>query len=151
MNNQANSPGVRHRGNTRNLRPPWKKGESGNPKGRPPGIRYLSEAIRAKLPLVLPGEKEDAEKDKRKAQPTVEILADAVIQRGIEGNPAILNLLHDWTEGKVKQPVSLSGEVGLLIARDRLTAAKRRMARLKRLEDGEIDNHGETEDCEKSG
>jgi hypothetical protein len=32
-----------HRLNTAGLRPPWKPGQSGNPKGRPPGARQLIE------------------------------------------------------------------------------------------------------------
>ena len=146
MSNQSNNSGDGHRKSTDNLRPPWKKGESGNPKGRPPGIRYLSEAVKAKLPLVLPEEEKAAKGEGREPQTNVDVLADAVIRLGKNGNPAALGLIHDWLEGKARQPVSLIGEMGLVVVKDNLTAAKRRMARLKRLEDGEVDDHGEAEE-----
>jgi hypothetical protein len=42
----AMQPGARKRGNTNNLKPHWVKGQSGNPKGRPPADQDIAAMCR---------------------------------------------------------------------------------------------------------
>jgi len=77
-------------------------GQSGNPAGRPPGIKYVSEALREQLAN----------------DPTlVDKLAKKLIERA-EQNSNDLNLLLDRTEGKVTQPIGGTGEITLRVVYD---------------------------------
>ena len=86
-------------------------------------------------------EAKEAKKEKRTARTYGELMAEAWMQKFLEGNATAMTQLLNRTEGKVLQPVSHSGEVDLLGVKERLTAANRRMARLKL--SGEIGDHGE--------
>jgi len=68
-------------------------GQSGNPKGRPPGIKYVSEALRERLAK---GELDNVT--------LADLLADSLIKRAKKSDVA-LNILLDRTEGKVTQPI----------------------------------------------
>ena len=67
----------------------WKPGQSGNPKGRPPGVKYVSEALRELL-----GEDETL----------VNRLAKSLAKRALKSDTA-LSLVFERTEGKVTQPI----------------------------------------------
>jgi len=67
----------------------WKPGQSGNPKGRPPNIKYVSEALRDLLA-----------KDETLADKLAKKLANRALKNSYD-----LNLLFERTEGKVTQPV----------------------------------------------
>ena len=67
----------------------WQPGKSGNPKGRPPGIKYVSEALRD----LLASDKTLADKLARK-------LANRALKNSYD-----LSLLFERTEGKVTQSV----------------------------------------------
>lgn len=66
----------------------WQPGQSGNPKGRPKGIKYISEALREQL-----GDKGLAEE-----------LAKELIKRAKKSDSAI-NIILERTEGKVTLPI----------------------------------------------
>ena len=98
----------------------WKPGESGNPKGRQPGIKYISDYLRDAL-------KETSKDGKSNAQ----LIADALIglskdprMRGYV--PAVKELL-DRIEGKVAEKhlnlnITVTPE-GIQVAQDRLLKA----------------------------
>ena len=71
----------------------WQPGKSGNPQGRPPGIKYVSEALRD----LLASDKTLADKLARK-------LANRALKNSYD-----LSLLFERTEGKVTQPIGGEG------------------------------------------
>ena len=79
----------------------WKPGQSGNAKGRPPNIKYVSEALRDRL---IKGELDDVT--------LADLLADALIKRAKRSDVA-LNILLDRTEGKL--PLGLMGDTEITI------------------------------------
>jgi hypothetical protein len=77
----------------------WKKGQSGNPKGRPKGIKYLSEMLRDQL---------DQIPDKIDGKPNTktwrELICDSILKAAVKGNqPALTKELLDRIEGKVTE------------------------------------------------
>lgn len=80
-------------------RTPWlddykyKPGESGNPNGRPPNKRYLSELARDLLKTIRKGDLE--------GKTTDELVVLALIRKALSGDTRAIEMLHDWTEGKV--------------------------------------------------
>lgn len=71
----------------------WKPGQSGNPEGTLPNIKYLSEWARELLQQVPRGELESRNAD--------ELVTLALIREALKGNTKAIEMLHDWTEGKV--------------------------------------------------
>jgi hypothetical protein len=75
-------------------RPPrarrWKPGQSGNPKGRPPGS-----GVTDRLRAILDDE-------------TAEAIAQAIIARALAGDHRMIALILNRTEGPVKQRVETS-------------------------------------------
>jgi hypothetical protein len=89
-------------GNTGNLRPPWKPGESGNPGGRPKK-KPLTDAYAAILGKPVPAEV--AEKLKVDTSTTyAEIIAMALAREAVKGNVRAAGELADRVEGKIGAP-----------------------------------------------
>ena len=85
------------------LRPyQWKQGESGNPRGRPPGIRYLSELARDIL--------KQSRKGDTDGKTTDELVVLALVKEALKGNTKAIEMLHDWTEGKVLDTHRIEGD-----------------------------------------
>ena len=86
-------------------RPPvhtrWKKGQSGNPKGRPRSS-ILSDAMRAALAEAPPGEHDP------NVQSYADAIARALIDKALAGDVAACKEIADRTEGKARQAVVLS-------------------------------------------
>jgi len=94
MAEEKKYPPGRHPNSLANLKKGgWKPGQSGNPEGRPPNIKYVSEALRERL---VKGELDNVT--------LADLLADSLINRAKKSNVA-LNILLDRTEGKVTQSV----------------------------------------------
>ncbi len=90
--------GDQHRKNTANLRPPWPKGVSGNPAGRPRG-KKLSEYLGDRLGEVEP----------RSGKTYGELVATALVVKCLKGDvPAIKEVL-ERLEGKVKERHEVAG------------------------------------------
>jgi len=83
-----------------NLKKGWKPGQSGNPKGRPPNTKYISELAREKILTPCP-----YAPDKTWG----EYLVERWLGQAVE-NPTFFKELMDRLEGKVLQPVG--GEDG---------------------------------------
>ena len=82
-----------------NLRPPWKKGESGNPEGRPPdGI--ITEVYKEIL----------AEADFRPALKSA--VKDRLLAKGVAGF-LMSREVADRTEGPIKQQIDMQVTLGL--------------------------------------
>ena len=80
-------PKGKHPNSLKNLKL-FRIGQSGNSKGRPKGVKYISEALREQL-----GDKA-----------TVDELAKELIKRAKKSDSAI-NIVFDRTEGKVTLPI----------------------------------------------
>ncbi len=98
----------------------WLPGQSGNPNGRPPHIRYLSEIVRELLKEVGKSEYKDKTND--------QLVSLALLKEALAGNTKAIEMLHDWTEGKVAEThlnvtVATTPE-GLKAARERLFIAQ---------------------------
>lgn len=79
----------------------WKPGQSGNPKGRPKGIKYVSELLTERL-----NEVPDTVDGKSNTKTWRELVTDSIFQAILRGNhPGFLKELLDRTEGKVTQPI----------------------------------------------
>jgi hypothetical protein len=81
------------------MRPKWKKGQSGNPKGRPRGSVNITSAIKRALAEALPGT------DKRRL---VDQLAEAAIQNARWGNGTIFREIINRVDGVQAQRIDLS-------------------------------------------
>ncbi len=72
---------------------PCKPGETHNPNGRPPNKKYLSEWARELL--------KQARKGDLDGKTTDELVVLALVKEALKGNTKAIEMLHDWTEGKV--------------------------------------------------
>lgn len=95
--------------NVQNLKP-WKKGQSGNPAGRPPLIKYVTDHVRDVL----------LEQDEETGKSNARLVAETIVAEAKAGTPALVLSLLDRTEGKVtdKLDVTSAGKslADLLIA-----------------------------------
>ena len=90
---------------TARLRPyRWKKGQSGNPGGRPK-TKVLSEAYRNALAELSP-------KDQRTL---AEAIAAALVRRALKSDVRAAAEIADRTEGKAPQSVRLEGDRGIAV------------------------------------
>ena len=80
----------------------FKPGQSGNPAGRPPGIRYLSELARDILKQSRRGDTD--------GKTTDELVVLALVKEALKGNTKAIEMLHDWTEGRVLDTHRIEGD-----------------------------------------
>jgi hypothetical protein len=71
----------------------WKKGQSGNPNGRPPKVKSIPDILR-KI-----GEEEGTLDGKSK----LDVIMYKVFQYALEGKPWAVQFIADRTEGKAKE------------------------------------------------
>ena len=89
----------------------WKPGQSGNPKGRPKGIKYMSELLREQLDQV-----PDTIDSKPNTKTWRDLICDSILRAAVKGNqPAITKELLDRIEGKVKDTHQVEGDVPISI------------------------------------
>ena len=93
---------------------PFLPGQSGNPAGRPPGKKYISEAMREYL---------EANPGKLKE------MVQAAVDKSLEGDIMALKEIADRTEGKVKDELKLTGEI--LVSHEMRVLAAREMLEVK--------------------
>lgn len=81
----------------------WKPGQSGNPAGRPPNKKYLSEWAAELLEQIPVGEVGGRNAD--------QLVTMALIREALKGNTKAIDMLHDWTEGKVPDTHRIEGDI----------------------------------------
>ena len=91
----------------------WKKGESGNPDGRPKGSVSIVDAIKRKLEEELP----DASNEEKKTY--LDKVVETYLNKAMEdGDTTILKDIIDRTDGKPVQTNVIEGNVDLLNERN---------------------------------
>src|SRR5262245_64755542 len=95
MNGNLEKPG-----GTRPVGKRFVKGQSGNPKGRPPKHECLTSLLKAELETVNPGDKE--------RRTWMELVVAATLRLAIKGNAAALREVWDRVDGKVKQELGVN-------------------------------------------
>lgn len=105
--------------NEKNLRPPWKPGQSGNPSGRPkdpPGMSELRKLTRQTykelVELMLLDKWDELAKIRAnpKERPLKRLLASVLVQADRKGDIHALDKLLERVIGKVKEEVHVSGK-----------------------------------------
>ncbi len=103
----------------------WKKGQSGNPKGRPKKADCLTSLLEEEIGKVDP-------KDKHK-RTFRELIVIATMRLAMKGNAAALREVWDRMDGKVKDEVEMAGSVDLVQllheGRERLAKHRKRTQR----------------------
>ena len=85
--------------NKSTLKPPWKKGQSGNPAGKKPGTRSLTTLLREALEVIGEGQKD----------PYSELLVKKVMKMAIaDGNEQMIKLCWGYLEGMPKETKELN-------------------------------------------
>ncbi len=89
----------------------WKPGQSGNPKGRPKGIKYMSELLREQLDQV-----PDTIDGKPNTKTWRDLICESILRAAVKGNqPAITKELLDRIEGKVKDTHQIeTGDISIV-------------------------------------
>lgn len=80
----------------------WKKGVSGNPKGRPPKELSLTSLLKSEIEKVCPADKQ--------CRTWLELIVLATMQLAMKGNASALKEVWERIDGKVMQPGKL--EIG---------------------------------------
>lgn len=104
------------KGNIKNLRPPWKPGESGNLAGRPKA-KPLTDELRRLL---------EQEAPKGRGQTWAALIAEALVKRASKGDVRAISELGNRIEGRPVQAVELAVDVNTEIV-ERLQAARKRV------------------------
>lgn len=89
----------------------WKPGQSGNPKGRPKNVKYVSELLQEELhqvPETIDG--------KKNTKTWAELICERMLTAAVEGGqPAIIKELLDRIEGKVKDTHQIeTGDISIV-------------------------------------
>ncbi|GAG14152.1 unnamed protein product [marine sediment metagenome] len=79
----------------------WNKGKSGNPNGRPPNAKCLTDLLRRKLAAKDPDGK-----------PKMDVITDKVIALALTGERWAVELIYDRLEGRPPQALELTGGKG---------------------------------------
>lgn len=77
----------------------WKPGQSGNPNGRPPKAKSLTDLLRNRVAAKGPDGK-----------PNMEAITDKVMQLALAGERWAVELIYDRLEGKPAQALELTGD-----------------------------------------
>lgn len=106
--------------NSENLQPPWKPGESGNPKGRPPGKSFkdvLAYLLDRKVGKELQTDVDVAfEAEYGRPMTHRESTAWQQVVKANAGDTRAFMALADRAEGKPAQPIESSGNVTLVVS-----------------------------------
>lgn len=91
----------------------WKKGESGNPNGRPKKPLSLTSLLKDALDKVPEGEEH--------GRTNADLAIQALLKEAHNGNLTAIREILDRCDGKVPQPMiqAIHGEVTLLVKEDR--------------------------------
>lgn len=102
----------KQRGNIKNLKP-FKPGQSGNPKGRPPKVKCIPDILGKILKEPLPKHLRDKIKSyypEMDRDPTfLDGIMRVVVGKAIKGDSWAIQFIADRTEGKVKDVIEMNG------------------------------------------
>lgn len=121
--------------NNENLRPPWQKGQSGNPAGMKKGTRHLSTLLQQTLVKGL-----TIEINRKPVLVNDAKIIEQLLKLAAKGSMRAIEQIFDRIDGRVSQPIEHSGEIntnelsGLSVEelkrlRNELTGGKRRRRR----------------------
>lgn len=82
--------------NPKNLQPPWKKGQTGNPKGRPPKLPRLDELLATVMT------------EERNGLSAAEAVLRSLLAKATKGDVRAAELLLDRTFGKLRTDVDVT-------------------------------------------
>jgi hypothetical protein len=109
----------KQRNNSENLKP-WKKGQSGNPAGRPKKADSLTSLLKDEMERIDPSDAEGRTWNER--------IVLATLRLAEQGVPAALKEVWERIEGKVRQDIGVDVEVNAEMHRT-IVAARQRLAR----------------------
>ena len=105
--------------NSKNLRPapPWKPGQSGNPKGKPPGAKSLTTILRELMEKSMTMPKDPITKKEGVKKQIKEIIVLRLASEAMKGNLTAAREIFDRLEGKSTETskVDLNHSGGLVI------------------------------------
>lgn len=104
---RSNNPNIAEHGKAHR----WKKGQSGNPSGRPKS-KMLSDAYRSKLEESVPNDPE--------GRTWAELIAEAQVRDAVRGNVQAAREIADRTEGRARQAIEFE-DTTLAKAFERMT------------------------------
>ena len=96
---------------------PWKKGQSGNPKGRPKKADCLTSLLKEEIEKVDPEDKD--------GRTHMEMIVDATMRLAKNGNATALKEIWERMDGKVRDKLELTGGAELV---QRLIEGRKRAA-----------------------
>ena len=85
------------RKNTENLKRPWRPGESGNPKGRPPRHECITSLLKEAMDKKCPSDKQK--------RTWAEVLTEKLLKMARSGDIAALRMIYEYVDGKPKQEI----------------------------------------------
>ncbi len=88
----------------------FRKGQSGNPKGRPPKGESLTELLRAQLEDYVPDKNGKPSKKKFK-----EIISQRLISLAMSGDVSSLKYIFDRTDGYPTQAAKVEAELSVIV------------------------------------
>lgn len=92
----------------------FKKGESGNPLGKPVGTKSLSTILKNMLEEEIDVELEDGTKQKK---PFQDVIIRALIKQAKKGNMKAIQEIFDRVEGRPNQSIQVDGDMTIGITR----------------------------------
>lgn len=81
-----------------NLKPPWKPTQSGNPKGKPKGLRSWHTVLRERL---------------ESGKITMEQIGDAILKKAKRGDTKAIDLIWNRMDGKPKETIEVPQSPGI--------------------------------------
>jgi hypothetical protein len=87
---------------------PFKKGESGNPNGRPKKELCFTEELKRKLSQIT---KHDKDLPVEEQRTRLQAICDKILEQAEGGDHYAHNLIFERIEGKVKEQLELSGSI----------------------------------------
>ena len=103
--------------NEKNLKQPWKKGESGNPNGRPRNQKLIPELLREIAARIATGKDKQIIVDPITGEPMtwMKAMLVRVFDMAVKGDMAAVNFIADRTEGKAITPITLTEGTSLTV------------------------------------
>jgi len=91
----------------------WKPGQSGNPKGRPPGSKNISTILRELMELEV--ETTDPVTGERISAPGYLLVSKRLLRKALDGNDKSITEIFDRLEGRPAQKIDVKGDTKLFL------------------------------------